>query len=272
MDSLFEQFVGTIIRHKKLSIILCSSFVIIIICLAVANGIKIASKKAESEHYNAEGSVTITNLDQYQKNKPPQEWIDYLNKDLYKTLNYNSEQTITESITDAAIRDKSYSEEYNSKTQTYTVKYLVDIPSRQQSYFVNYKWSPDSHSSLTPAPSTYCPTPKQLVYGEFDCHDYYIYQTDDNKMVYKNYVDRFIVYITPFSASLDNKVSFTAKRKFKNDEPYIEVVFTVCDAGNYVEDAKTILKRRAEEHNLDISDFRVDFNITKCDYYDYSNM
>lgn len=268
-QSPLEQLIGFIVKHRRLLLVFSILLITLIVTLSLISHFTTQNNQQQShEQFNVEGAVTPNNLSQYQEHTPPQEFLDYLSQDLYRTINYNSDQIIPDdNITDAVVREGSFTETYNRKTQTYTVKYLVDLPSLQQSYLVKYNWSPDPHSTITPAPSTYCPTPKQLAYEEFDCRDYYILQTDDTTTRYATYADRFIVYLTPYLGTLEDGSTFRATRQFdSNDLPYIEITFNTCDAGNLVEYAKSVLSTYANSLDLDLSDFRVRATILKCDY------
>lgn len=209
--------------------------------------------------------IAISNLKDYQKDDEAAHASQVPSK-ISTVLGYNNKNLDLDSIGDIIIRDKTYKHDHNSKTGMHTVSYLIDIEKLQQSYNVSYNWSDDPKVDTSKSPygnvTIQCPTPKQLKYGEFDCVD----NIEAGTKKYNRYADRFIQRFVPFTTLLKNNITMKARERIDNDNNhYIEVTFSICDTGNYVEDAKAVLKQRASEQNLDITDYRVDFNIVHCD-------
>jgi hypothetical protein len=80
-------------------------------------------------------------------------------------------------IKDAAVRDNSYKQSYDTATKTNKVEFMVDIASFKQSYQVYYEWQSNKANTDSQYVGEYgtvalkCPSKDLLIYGEFKCID-----------------------------------------------------------------------------------------------------
>lgn len=77
-------------------------------------------------------------------------------------------------ITDASIRNGSYSRSFDDQTQILSTEFIVDIPSIKQSYRVTDIFSalpPEVTGLFDHTTNVFCLDASQLIYPPFDCKD-----------------------------------------------------------------------------------------------------
>ena len=96
--------------------------------------------------------VSIRNLSNYTDlNSSNKDSIDIIKNNLYEQISrniYPSSYDKVKNISDAIVRNDSFTQEYNKDSKIYSVEFIVDIESVKQSYLVNYQWSDDSISNI----------------------------------------------------------------------------------------------------------------------------
>lgn len=141
--------------------------------------------------------IVITNLHEYTKGKSyDQQSVDYIQNDLLKTVNMNQETPIEgNTVTDAIVRDTTFTQDDNKDTSIHTVKFIVDIKSLKQSYDISYQWvdRSDVYGDEWGTNVTCLPLNK-LLYGDFSCKDMFILAEGpvDEKL------DKILPYTSPF--------------------------------------------------------------------------
>ena len=117
--------------------------------------------------------IRINNFDQYVRNLSADR-RDLIQQNLFNTVRMNLPSDTDLNITDAIIRDGSYSQTYDYNTQIYSTRFIVDIPSIQQSYVVTDKFSPlppELSGLFDYATLVLCPDEKDLIFKPFNCTD-----------------------------------------------------------------------------------------------------
>ena len=124
--------------------------------------------------------VSIRNLSNYTDlNSSNKDSIDIIKNNLYEQVSrniYPSSYDKVKNISDAIVRNDSFTQEYNKDSKIYSVEFIVDIESVKQSYLVNYQWSDDSISNIESDIDQYgnlvsCLPVDQLIYDDFNCQD-----------------------------------------------------------------------------------------------------
>ena len=146
------------------------------ISLALLGGIIIISavvyffinKSAYDNHQS------ISNLSEYTDGKPTdKKTLDYIEYDLYRVLNYNSDKAKeNDSVKDIVVRKGSFKQ--TSKNSINDVSFIVDIASLKQSYSVKYQWRDDKKRSEGLdewGTLVECLPIDKLIYGDFQCVD-----------------------------------------------------------------------------------------------------
>lgn len=279
-NTILSNLINAIVKYRKLIIV---SLIISFILIFAAIFIRLTNSNQPTPNSDEKPkTVNISNLDNYQKNQPPESVSNVIFQELYRTINYNLTQTRFDSyddyltkgnlsdmtITDINIRDRSYQENINQKTGATTVKYIVDIPSLQQSYQIYYRYQPNEKSTpeTVYGPLVSCPTPSQLIYDQSNCLDSAIYNEDGTNppILNSTYADRFLTRITPYTALIQNKITYTATAKTKDSEPYIEITFNACDVGNLADVAKNSYNTYLQNFSLSLNQFKVKITTQPC--------
>lgn len=121
----------------------------------------------------------ITGYEEQVANLPDIE-DDTISIQLNGTLELNG---VSKAITDATIREGSYSQKLTDASKMiYLTNFIVDIPSIGQSYVVTNYYSPLSPeiSGLTDYTTLVtCPDSSQLIYGDFNCIDRFMWENQD---------------------------------------------------------------------------------------------
>lgn len=85
--------------------------------------------------------LKIDNLSSTYSNLPQDEQ-DLINAELYTVVSQNLEAGTEIPTSGAKIRQDSATSDYDQTTITYSGNFIVDIPAIEQSYFVQFEWSP----------------------------------------------------------------------------------------------------------------------------------
>jgi len=131
-----------------------------------------ATQKSE---YAAE-ELQIANLGEFTRGKPSdKKTVDYIKHSLYLIVNKNTKSPVaSNSIDDVLVRDGTFTQIYNKKTDVHDVTFIVDIASIKQSYRLSYQWVGDvKNKDNTDQYGTMasCPSKEELRYGDFSCKD-----------------------------------------------------------------------------------------------------
>lgn len=134
--------------------------------------------------------VQIQNASTYIKESNSKNQLEGSKYDIYQTIKNNpffTSDISIEKISDAIIRDGSFSQEYDSGRDIYIVRFIVDIPSIGHSYNVRYEWSESGDDANFTEYGTVvtCPSKDQLIYGEFECWDIFSTHAGSNDPIVK---------------------------------------------------------------------------------------
>lgn len=156
------------LRIKIISISLCFT-----ILLIVAAGF-VFSYFIEKSKY-----TTIDNFGNYYYNVP-EKTKKIIFSNLKDTIKGNTSQNIPSS--GAVVREtEPYLYNYNTKYNSYTGEFTVDIPSIQQSYLIKFNFNEDPNSSLGGyAVLIYCLPKDKMIYPDFNCKENLPFVTEGN--------------------------------------------------------------------------------------------
>lgn len=152
-------------------------------------------------------SVSIININQYtQGKKTNRDTLQFIQHSLYKTITLNTPDATANQLNDIAIREGTFSQNYNKDTKLNSVNFIVDIPSLRQSYDISYQWvdsggnkrSIDEYGTVVK-----CLNKDRVIYKDFQCKDMFS-ET-------KKYADPIIEFL-PHSTR-NYKVTYNATRK-----------------------------------------------------------
>ena len=136
---------------------------------------------------------------------------DTLKAQLYRVILLNPDIKNSE-ISDAVLRDNSYSEE--TKDGITTANFIVDIDSIKQSYTISFSWS--ETEELSDSILIECPNIFESKYPNSYCIG--MYTTSDSPELY-----------LPYQGTTNSGVSYQINFKFyTGDEPFIEVSTKDC--------------------------------------------
>jgi hypothetical protein len=215
--------------------------------------------KSSQNPYGAQ--LEVANLTKYISGKPIDKAVlNYIKHDLYTIVNLNTRPLVkNNSINDVLVRDKSFSQTYDTKSHVYTVHFIVDIKSLRQSYRVSYQWTTDD-TRYGPNKAEYgtqvaCLPVKELMYGDFHCKDARIIENGT-----KNYDP--ILKLLPYYVPAKFKITHYQKSVNYVDlyvDAYpkaTEVSVSQQDLNEYTKDIKAWLRQQ----NLDPDHYAINYN------------
>lgn len=144
-----------------LGIVLVAGIFIILLIITLTNLLR-------TNPYGPE--IKIDNLTNTYNNIPSDEQ-DLISSELYNIVSKNSEANTEIPTSGAIIRDDSATSDYDSNNAVYSGSFIVDIPEIEQSYLVQFEWSPSSKSQGLggyPVMISCLPSDKQ-IYPNFTC-------------------------------------------------------------------------------------------------------
>lgn len=153
--------------HKKVLVILLVFFITVIVTLLM-----------HSSNKNPYGEeLQIANLSTLTRGKPVKsDSLRQIKHNLYEIIMRNYKEDIrSNSIKDILVRDGSFTQTYDEKSDTHFVSFIADIASIKQSYDVRYQWTskPEEEQNGEGQYGTVvsCLPLDQLLYGDFNCRD-----------------------------------------------------------------------------------------------------
>lgn len=169
---------------KNPKIIILSIFALIIVIILSVFLINQKSQKPQDE-------IQIPDLiKQAKKRKIDSKPLSFLQKNLFTRVKNNYKSDFNPNSTTTKIRESSFQESYDSKTDLHTIRFIVDIESIKQSYQGFYQWSKNSHLIDGYANQISCLPKKQLIYDYFVCQDLFSQQNQT--------ISDPIYYLTPY--------------------------------------------------------------------------
>lgn len=183
--------------------------------------------------------ITITNLSQYTNNIPGEEF-DNIYAATYAAVEFNSDYKETEaSRFTGVVRDGSFKEIYDEKTDTYDGVFIADIEEAQQSYRVYYTYTKKNKekSGVNSMYSTSikCLNVKDLIYPYFKCLD--PYTGGDNNTIIEN--------LLPYSGTTKSGVNVSVsgiERYYNSTKSFIRVLVDACGDKKKIEEGVTTFK------------------------------
>lgn len=246
-NSILEKFQEKFNKNPKFYLILASVIFIIGVSVIIFFAI-----------YNTthDEKITITNIDDYVGTMPNDKKQDIFST-LYRAAEINSDKDVaTLSTATATIREKTFSETYDSYTLTYSGEFVVDIESIKQTYHIYYDWSKDRDTdkllSSSYSASANCPNKSEMIYDFFLCKNPY---SDPNTAKYDTLSE-----ILPYSTETKNGTSVsvsTVDYYYGSEEPFIRVSVDACGEDKLVEEGKQLFKSYLLTYNLNIDDYNV---------------
>lgn len=179
------------------------AFIAIVVMLAFIS--KIGEQKNK---YGDEIVITNLNEETAGREKPSSsDVIDYIQSELLKIVNMNSEEEIKgRDITDATIREGTFVQEYDSDKDIYIVSFMVDIKSLSQSYQASYQWVKGDGLDEDIDEwgiNVRCLPQDKLIYGDFGCQDMFSVMGNDDSII--NFLPHSTLnYRITFNSAVDN--------------------------------------------------------------------
>jgi hypothetical protein len=164
--------------HNKMSKLQRAIIIYVLAAIImVAGALAYRAWQREPETVNPPDEITvidITNFTDQVQNLPESARRDIENA-LHGIVRLNAPDGIAPDVSDAAIRDSSYTQEYLEEDDIYHTHFIVDIASIRQSFQVNHLYFAsgrpggyyyDDYSSIVA-----CLDYEDLIYGDFKCLD-----------------------------------------------------------------------------------------------------
>lgn len=117
-----------------------------------------------------------TNGNFLQDQNIPKNAINIIEQGIYQSIALNSTNSETIQKQDLDIRENSFIFNSLKTLNIQYVNFIVDIPSKEQSYKVFYEWSDDKNNQyIYPNNSLFimCPSSEEVFYDNFNCIDRY---------------------------------------------------------------------------------------------------
>ncbi|OYX39163.1 hypothetical protein B7Z00_00965 [Candidatus Saccharibacteria bacterium 32-50-10] len=196
--------------------------------------------------------LTIANLDEYTNDKPA--ILKAIRHNLFNLVNRNLETPVeSNSVNDVLIRDGTYSQKFNDKTNIHSATFIVDIESLKHSYDISYEWKGDgSISKDFDEWGTFvkCLPKDKLIYGDFNCKDMFSDLTGP--------VDPLIKEILPYENSF-----YTIRYFIEGNKTIISVQIMVNNNSSRTEKRFENYKLQAQEwlkeKGVNLSDYLIQY-------------
>lgn len=195
--------------------------------------------------------IQITNFSEY--STAPTEYKKSIENDLLSTLRNNNTISLDTTDIPATIRQDSYSEStYDNVT---TADFIVDIPSYEQSYHIEFSYSQTQKVSQSNEPNDYtvnitCPSYTELIYNK-PC------------LASTNIIDDLAIYL-PYSNS-NTTVPYTLKIATYNSgssyagQKYLSAIIYSCNNEQLLQKGKEEIADWITIRKYNISDFPIEY-------------
>lgn len=209
-------------------------------------------------------AVKVQNLNKYtKKDSSNKSAIDHVEYSLLQTINMNSSRTMKSGdISDAAIRDNTFSQEYNKEQTLHSVNFIVDIPSLKQSYDVSYQWVEDAKKIKSVDEYgifVRCiKDDKKKIYKDFQCKDMFTTASKHEDP---------IVEFLPYSTN-SIKVTYNSIRKALEVTIYLSAAEERdADTNKYINSYKEQVNAWIVSKKLKPSDYTMYYNVVHPSLY-----
>ena len=207
--------------------------------------------------------ISITNIDQYVKKMPESK-----KQEIYGTIfraaetnsNYNE---VTLSTATATIRDKTFSETYDSYNKVYSGNFIVDIESIKQTYHIYYDWTPNKDTEQVVISSygttANCPTKNEMIYDFYKCKNPYV---DEKNSAYE-----YLTMLLPYSSELSDGTAYSISSieyYYGSGEPFVRVSVDACGNNKKLEEGVKAFKDYLKSYDLNPEDYKI-ISKNSCD-------
>lgn len=210
-------------------------------------------------HKNPFGDeIKINNFSKIFKGTPT-DTRDSIFAGLYNIANTNLQDQSIDllKVNDAAIRADSSNTEFIEDTQTTRGSFIVDIPSIQQSYHVQFHWSPDPEVIATTGYTNIisCLPESELIYPAFSCKDFF------NQNPYLELLNKYPLLkdlpltIAYYSENFASYTNYEITYQTKEDDTSFIIIINDYTGGNY---ENALQKIRSLGYNP--SDYLIQYN------------
>ncbi|MBP5511984.1 hypothetical protein J6X90_01180 [Candidatus Saccharibacteria bacterium] len=207
--------------------------------------------------------ISVTNIDSYVKDMPESK-----KQEIYQTI-YQAAETnsdlgeTTLSTATATIREKTFSESYDSYNYIHSGEFIVDIESIKQTYHIYYDWSPNKDSEQLIASSygvtANCPSKTEAIYDFYKCKNPY---TDENYRAYD-----YLTMLLPYSSNLSDGTPFSASPVdyyYGSNEPFVRISVDACGDNKKVDNGVKAFKDYLKNYDLNPDDYNI-ISQNNCD-------
>lgn len=222
-------------------------------------------KVQESQKNSFGDEIEITNLkDETSKSKEPSEKmaIDYVQYALLGAVNMNVEKPIEDKqIKDAQIRSGTFNQTYSKEHNVYTVTFIVDIESLQQSYQASYQWAKDKKSKYSLdewGSNVRCLPQSKLIYEDFKCKDMFTEMGGEEESIIKHLPHSTLSYRITLGPSM----------------PYVLNIVISTNAADERGDAKAAIEKYKNQANewirsvgFDPQDYTINYTYKRASVY-----
>lgn len=206
--------------------------------------------------------IRIDNFSVYFSNTPTEQQ-EMIFHELYNAVTLNTTDVATIPHAGALIRSDTVTEESNAETQVNYGTFIVDLSAIEQSYRVQFEWSPESDN---PNLSGYtvlvtCPTADFMIYPNFVCTDSLIEENERIDEINSEFpiMKDLPIKIDYFEGGYGKHVWYNIEgdlSTYDNGENTFKIIITDYSGGNY-EAAMTRIRNlgyNPEDYEIEYTD------------------
>ena len=207
--------------------------------------------------------ITVTNIDKY-VGKMPNSKKEEIYETIFQAAETNSNyDEVTLSAATATIRDKTFSESYDSYNKVYSGDFVVDIESIKQTYHIYYDWTPNKDKEQTVLSSygttANCPTKTEMIYDFYKCKNPYVGE-ETSAYEYRR-------MLLPYAGELSDGTAFSASSVeyyYGSGEPFVRVSVDACGNSAKLEEGVKAFKNYLKSYDLNPEDYKI-ISKNSCD-------
>lgn len=163
--------------------------------------------------------IVIDNFSKYVSGAP-RERKDAMFARLYDIVLSNSAEGTTMPKSGAVIRDGSVEDGYDQDEKIYYSRFIVDIPSVQQSYSGYVAWGNGSGADLGGYTTLYtCLPESKLIYGDFGCKDMF----SDTVTSVHPITTKLPLTVEYYANNFSEHVKYSIKYQINDDKVILEI-------------------------------------------------
>ncbi len=203
---------------------------------------------------NNKKEVSIANMSDYlQKNDYNSDYIARIENRLYETIEYNVGEDVAIKSLNVVIREGTFNESFDINKNVRMVKFVADIEEIKQSYGVKLEWdeAQDSEADTQAdewGTEVYCLDKKDLIYGDFNCKDFYTITYGSNDP---------IINILPYTEYNSFTIYYSNDGNGKVDKIYVDI-FGCMD--KYATPDEEAANKWLTENISNLQDYKVEYS------------